>query len=134
MNLTLHAGIIEEMIGHARAMYPNEACGLLVGNRDTATRFIPAENMLASDTAYEIDPAVLASTFRSLRESGEDLVGIVHSHPRGPAEPSQRDLDRAYYPRAAHVIVSLATLESPQVRAFRIIDGQAYEIEIHAIL
>jgi proteasome lid subunit RPN8/RPN11 len=90
--------------------------------------------MLASETAYEIDPAVLASTFRSLRETGEELVAIVHSHPRGPAEPSKRDLERAYYPRAAHVIVSLAAPESPVVKAFRIIDGQAYEIEIRAIL
>jgi proteasome lid subunit RPN8/RPN11 len=134
MNLTIHPGITEQIINHARTVYPQEACGLLVGNEDTATRFVPTQNMLASETAYEIDPGVLASTFRSLRETGEDLVAIVHSHPRGPAEPSKRDLERAYYPRAAHVIVSLAAPESPKVKAFRMIDGQAYEIEIRAIL
>ena len=92
------------------------------------------ENLLDSETAFEIDPALLASTFRSLRESGEELVAIFHSHPKGPAEPSQRDLARAYYPEAGHIIVSLADWESPQVRGFRIIDGQSYEIELHAIV
>jgi proteasome lid subunit RPN8/RPN11 len=134
MNINLHAHLIDEIVDHAKTTYPQEACGLLIGHGNDALRFLPTVNILASETAFEIDPAVLASTFRSLRESGEDLVAIVHSHPRGPAEPSKRDSELAYYPAAAHLIVSLAALEHPQVRAFRVIDGQTYEIEVHAIL
>lgn len=134
MNITLQSEIMDQIVNHARAVYPQEGCGLLVGHATDATRFIPTPNTLASETAYEIDPALLASTFRLLRQSGEQLVAIVHSHPRGPAEPSDTDLRRAFYPEAAHVIVSLAMPERPQVRAFRIIEGRAYEIEVHAIL
>ena len=134
MNFIVDSGVLDRMMEHARATLPNEACGLLVGRNGQAGRFIPTENTLRSETEYEIDPAFLAATFRLLRDSGEELVGIFHSHPKGPARPSNRDLERAYYPEAVHVIVSLADPESPQIGCFRIIDGQAYEVELHAIV
>jgi proteasome lid subunit RPN8/RPN11 len=134
MHISIAAEIMDQLVNHARGVYPQEACGLLIGHTPNAERFVAATNILASETAYEMDPAFLAATLRSLRTSGEQLIAIVHSHPRGSAEPSETDLRRAYYPEAAHVIVSLASLERPQVRGFRIIDGQAYEIELHAIL
>jgi len=134
MNFIVDSGVLDRMMDHARATLPQEACGLLVGRNDQASRFIPTENTLRSETEYEIDPAFLATTFRLLRDSGEELVGIFHSHPQGPARPSNRDLERAYYPEAVHVIVSLADPESPQIGCFRIIDGQAYDVELHAIV
>src|SRR5215813_1618304 len=134
MNFTVDSRLLNRMIDHARAALPNEACGLLVGHNGQASRFIPAENSLRSATEYEMDPAFLAATFRLLRETGEELVGIFHSHPKGPARPSNRDLERAYYPEAVHLIVSLAEPESPQIGCFRIIDGQAYDVELHAIV
>jgi proteasome lid subunit RPN8/RPN11 len=118
MNVSLGPDLLEAMTTHARAAYPQEACGLLAGRVREATRFIAMENVLASETAYEMDPAQLASTFRSMRENGEDLVAIVHSHPRGAAEPSRSDLDRAFYPAAAQIII----------------DGQSFEIELRVIV
>ena len=134
MDITLSAELVEEMIAHARSVLPQEACGFLIGSGTQAARFQAMPNSLASATAYEIDPALLAGTFRALRENGEDLVAIVHSHPRGPAEPSARDRERAFYPQAAHVIISLADSDHPQVRGYRIIDGEAYEIECGIVI
>jgi proteasome lid subunit RPN8/RPN11 len=62
------------------------------------------------------------------------LIAIFHSHPHGPAEPSKTDIERAYYPEVAHLIVSLAELERPQAVAFRILDGEALAIELHVIV
>ena len=134
MNLTVPSHILDELIAHMKRAYPQEACGFLVGLGEDATRFLPLPNSLASETAYEIDPALLVSTLRSLRDTGEEVVAIVHSHPHGPAEPSKRDRERAFYPDAAHVIVSLADVDHPQIRAFRIVDGEAYEIECHIVI
>ena len=134
MHISITAGIMDQIVDHARSVYPQEACGLLIGHSPNAERFVATPNVLASEIEYEMDPAFLASTFRSLRTSGEQLIAIVHSHPQGPAKPSETDLRRAYYPEAAYIIVSLASPERPQVRGFRIIDGQAYEVELHAIL
>ena len=133
MDLTLAPNILEQVIQHAKSLYPNEACGLLAG-RNAAERFIPMTNISASAQEYEIDPAELIQALRHLRDSGESLIAIFHSHPHGPAEPSNTDIRRAYYPEAAHLIVSLAELERPQAAAFRIIDGEALAIELRAIV
>jgi len=133
VNLVLAPGLLDLMIRHSKEKYPQEACGLLVG-RGSAERFIPMENTLASSTAFEMDPAELIGKFRDLRGSGEELVAIFHSHPRGPARPSQSDIERAYYPEAAHLIISLADPERPQAAGFRIIDGEVLEIDVHAIV
>ena len=129
MNLTLAPGILDKVIEHAKVSYPREGCGLL-----TATRFIPVANIAPGATEFEMDPAELIAAMRDLRIAGEELTGIYHSHPHGPAHPSKTDIERAYYPEAAQLIVSLAELERPRVAAFRITHGEALEIELHAIV
>jgi len=133
VKLVIAPGVLDRVIEHARTQHPQEACGLLVGH-GSADRFIPMTNALASSTEYEIDPAQLIATLRDLRSSGEDLVAIYHSHPHGPAHPSKSDIERAYYPEAAYLIISLADPKHPQAAAFRIIDGEVLEIEVHAIV
>jgi proteasome lid subunit RPN8/RPN11 len=133
MNLTLSSDVLEEVFQHAKAAFPIEACGLLVG-RDMADRFIPVKNISPSAQEYEMEPGELIAALRGLRESGERLIAIFHSHPHGPAAPSRTDVDRAYYPEAAHLIVSLAELERPRAEAFRIIEGEAIPVELRAIV
>jgi proteasome lid subunit RPN8/RPN11 len=136
MNLTLAPGILDDVIAHAKACYPLEGCGLIVGMRTSVagTRLIPISNVAQNEAEFEMDPAEFIQTFRDLRNAGEELVAIYHSHPHGPARLSRLDIDRAYYPEAAHLIVSLADLERPRVAAFRIVNGEALEIELHAIV
>ena len=133
MDLTVSSTTLDELIRHAKAVYPFEACGLLIG-RTSAERFVPVTNAAASASEYEMDPAELIAALRELRDTGEKLIAIFHSHPNGPAEPSNRDIERAYYPEAAHLIVSLADRERPQAVAFRIVDGEALPIELHVIV
>jgi proteasome lid subunit RPN8/RPN11 len=134
MNVLLAPGILEEVIRHAKACYPEEGCGLLRGRGRLAERLVPMRNVLASEREYEMDPQELVQELRSIRESGEELVAIYHSHPHGPASPSKRDIGRAYYPSAAMIIVSLADPERPAAAAFRIAGGEALEVELHAIV
>jgi proteasome lid subunit RPN8/RPN11 len=133
MDLLLSPGILEQVIEHAKSCHPIEGCGLLVG-RDRGERFIPVTNLRGSETEFEMDPAELITVLRDIRETGEMLVAIYHSHPRGPAELSKRDIEQAYYPKAAQLIVSLAEPERPLAAAFRIEDGQAIPVEVHAIV
>ena len=133
MDLLLAPGILEVVIDHARAAYPNEGCGLLAG-RHAAERFIPMKNVSPSAMHYEMDPAELIGILRDLRATGEELIAIYHSHPHGPAELSQTDIQRAHYPEAAQLIVSLAELERPQAAAFRIIEGEVLPIEVRVIV
>jgi [CysO sulfur-carrier protein]-S-L-cysteine hydrolase len=134
LNLILAPGLLEQIVTYARSGLPLENCGLLTGRDLSATRFIPITNRLASATEFDMEPAELIAALRSLRTNGESLLAIVHSHPRGPAAPSPRDIERAWYPEAAHIIVSLASAETPEVRGFRILDGEAIEIELRVIV
>lgn len=134
MNLVIGGETLDQVIEHARVCYPQEGCGLLVGHGEEVKRFIPMLNSLRSSQEYEIDPRQLFDFFRTLRISGEQLVGIYHSHPVGAAYPSPRDIERAYYPECAYLIVSLVDPDHPAARAFRIVDGKVSEIEIHAVV
>jgi proteasome lid subunit RPN8/RPN11 len=134
LNLSLAPGLLERIVEYTRSGLPLESCGLLAGKESSATQFIPITNRLASATEFDMEPAELIGALRSLRTNGERLLAIVHSHPRGPALPSARDIERAWYPDTAHVIVSFASAENPEVRGFRILDGEVIAIELRAIV
>jgi proteasome lid subunit RPN8/RPN11 len=65
-----------------------------------------------------------------MREQGEELFGIYHSHPHSPAEPSDTDLRQAGYPEALYLIVSLNTKGVLEMRGFRLRDGQATPVHL----
>ena len=75
--------------------------------------------------------AAITITVLPLTESSEEinqvLLGIYHSHPNGPAIPSETDIAQAYYPEIAQFIISLKQSE-PVVGAFLIENGRFQSI------
>ena len=79
---------------HARRGYPDEECGVLVGQRaaEVAVEMvIPVANREreAPRIRYQIAPEDLLRIQRESRESHKDVVGFYHSHPDHPARPSE---------------------------------------------
>jgi [CysO sulfur-carrier protein]-S-L-cysteine hydrolase len=129
------------LVAHARAEYPNEACGLIVGDEcaaagGRAVRFEPTRNRAASPYRYEIDPDDLLRLTIATDDADEVFWGIVHSHTHTPARPSPTDVGLAFYPDALYLLVSLSEDEAdrgtgaPSVRAWRIVDGAVYEVAL----
>lgn len=116
-----------EMVEHARASLPDEACGLVAGKDGRAVRLFPMRNVDRSPSTYRLDPAEQLAVFDAIEREGFDLLAIYHSHPTTSAEPSDLDRRLALYPEARYVIVSLADADRPVVRAFRILDGRVEE-------
>ena len=83
--------------------------------------------MRASPYGYELGLRRSLLAANDLDDEGFE-VGIYHSHPRSPAEPSQTDINLAQYPHWIHVIVSLDG--EPEVRAWRIADGRVEEEDV----
>jgi proteasome lid subunit RPN8/RPN11 len=139
-SVSVPADIVQAIIDHARAEQPNEACGLIVGDRPAAEggrplRWEPTRNKAESATRYEIHPDDLLRLTIATDEAEEAFWAIVHSHPQTPARPSQTDLGLAFYPDALYILVSLAVDEAdpagaPSVRAWRILDGESSEVEL----
>ena len=116
----------DALVAHARDEAPNECCGWLRGRDGSVDEVRRAENLRASPYGYELDGKSLLAANEADDEGFE--VGIYHSHPRSPAEPSQTDINLAYYPHWSYLIVSLAG--EPSVRAWRIADGRVEEEEL----
>jgi proteasome lid subunit RPN8/RPN11 len=128
--IRVRADILDGMLEHARRQPGAECCGLLAGHGGIITAIFPAENALASPTAYEIAPRELFALFRRMREERLDHLGIYHSHPTGENRPSGRDIEQAYYPEAAYFVISPQRDAPKPIRAFSICDGGAAELEI----
>lgn len=99
-------------VGAATA-YPEEACGLIVGRRGAqlldVTRIEPARNVAEGDRRrrFVVDPQAHFRLLRSLRGTGEEVVGVYHSHPDGRAEPSPADAEMALEADFAWLIVGI---------------------------
>ena len=119
--------LLDEMIEHAMAGRPNEACGMVAGVGDTATHVYRATNAEASPVRYLMEPRDQLRIMQDMEEHDWDLLGIFHSHTHTAAYPSQTDVSLAYYPDALYIIVSLADEARPVVRAFHIVDGNIHE-------
>ena len=111
-----------EMIAHAYAGYPLEACGLLVGSGSTVHRFVPCTNEAASARIYAIPGKELLRAERAADDDGLAIIGVFHSHTHSEPYPSPTDVAQAPDPDWHYVIVSLKR-EAPETRSYRIVDG-----------
>lgn len=129
----IERGIFDRLLAEARANPTIECCGLLAGRGAIISAILPAKNALRSPKAYEIVPQELFDLFRQIRSEGLEHLGIYHSHPSGENTPSPLDIERAFYPEAAHLIISTRPIAALPIRAFRIVEGQASELAVQII-
>ena len=139
--VSIPAAIWAGIVAHARAELPNEACGLIVGDRPAAAggeavRWEPTRNRAASPFRYEIDADDLLRLTIETDDADEVFWAIVHSHVASPARPSPTDIGLAFYPDSLYVLVSLHPDEAdpatgePGPRAWRIVDGAVHEVTV----
>lgn len=108
---------IAEMKAHAERSYPEECCGLMLGqlelgqNSASQKQLVElvaldnswdpevAENLLTEDATdvqskrrrYWIDPRELLRVQREARNRSLSIIGVYHSHPDAAAVPSECD-------------------------------------------
>jgi [CysO sulfur-carrier protein]-S-L-cysteine hydrolase len=127
--MRLSRELYDEIVDHARREAPNECCGMIASRDGTAVKVYPATNAAASPLRYEIDGTEQYRIQMEIYDAGLDLGAIYHSHTRTAPYPSQTDINLAFYPDAAYLIVGLAASE-PEVRAFAIRDGGVEQAEL----
>src|SRR5258708_33268629 len=110
VSLIVHHDVhVREIISHAQQASPDECCGL-IGGHDARTRTVyPLRNVAAEPlVTYEAAPDGLFAAQRAMRDRGEQLLAIYHSHPRSnDPQPSETDVRLAYYPSAVYFIFGL---------------------------
>lgn len=114
-----------EMSAHLSQAYPEEGCGVLLGRESRNLRVVhelvafPNQREDSRHNRYLIAPEQFLAAEKRARERTLDVVGIYHSHPDHPAEPSQFDLDHAW-PYYSYVIVSVQQGEVADARSWRL--------------
>jgi len=129
MTLVIPQAILSEIKTRAIASRPDECCGLLGGRGTLVQTHYPLRNVAEHpERRYFAAPEDLFAAMRRMREEGERMLVIYHSHPRGPARPSATDLAMAFYPRAVYLII--APESEAEVCAFGLNGSSFTEIEI----
>jgi [CysO sulfur-carrier protein]-S-L-cysteine hydrolase len=118
--------LLDRIVEQARAEAPNECCGMIASEDGAAVEVHPARNTAASPLRYEMDGMEQYRIQTAIEDGGRQLGAIYHSHTRSAPYPSQTDINLAFYPEALYLIVGVAG-DDPEVRAFRIVDGEVSE-------
>lgn len=89
--MVIPAAVRAAIVAHAQAELPNESCGLLLLEGETAVEYVAAENASPSPYFFELrlDPLVWADIGdRDIEQA------VVHSHVSSPPRPSRTDVER----------------------------------------
>ena len=123
--LHLPATVRSELARLVADGYPRETCGLLVGRElpDGAEveRVVPARNrdeQRARDR-YLLDPDDHLRAENEARAIGRVVVGVWHSHPDHPAQPSETDRAGAWE-GWAYLIASVTPQGVAELRSWRL--------------
>jgi proteasome lid subunit RPN8/RPN11 len=73
-----------------------EICGALIRQKNRSIKLYPLKNLATKPAKWEIELQWLKEIRKELKGSDQRLVGTFHSHVRGYAYPSPKDLE--YYP------------------------------------
>lgn len=93
------------MIAHAKRHAPLEACGLLAGRSAKVEEVIEVANQARSEVRFIMDPVEQLRAFERIENEGLELLGIFHSHPKGPETVSPTDIAEAAY-AVTHVVIA----------------------------
>jgi len=134
--MNLSQQLLHQIHEHLEACYPNEGCGVMLGQDGTVAEVIGADNQ-RDDSArnrYLIDPLVYLKIEREADKRGLQVLGIYHSHPDVAARPSQFDLYHAW-PDFSYLIISVVKGKAVESNSWRLRDDRsAFDQEAIEIL
>ncbi|MCI0401614.1 MAG: M67 family metallopeptidase [Gammaproteobacteria bacterium] len=127
MKVKLPRALAKQMLDHAQGAAEVEVCGLLGGRGKQITSVYPVPNAADDPTRFFLmEPRAQIDAMRAMRNVGETLFGIYHSHPSAPAHPSRHDLEQTAYPGVLYVIISLANAK-PTMEGYYL-EGGTYKM------
>ena len=119
------AAVRSAIAEHARAELPNEACGLLLLEGDTAVEYVPAEN--ASPSPYFFELRLDPETWADIGDR-EVEQAVVHSHVSSPPRPSRTDVERIGLWQGLPYVIYSVRLD--ELAAWRIVGGAIEPIAV----
>lgn len=134
MALHISENLLEFIKQHAKSTYPYECCGFIYGTDDGENRSVhhveKASNSRDGDQRrrFEISVEEYLHAERQAAHLGYDLIGIYHSHPDHPSEPSEHDRNQAV-PFFSYVIASVKNGTPGTTQSWRLQEDRTFSEE-----
>ena len=120
---------------HLEAGYPNEACGILLGDMTGHAKVVkdiaPVANVWETESdgegqrnRYLISPEDVARADRQAARQGLDIIGFFHSHPDCPSVASGTDREFAWS-NIAFMIVSVVNGKATTTNSWTLRDDRS---------
>lgn len=109
--ITVPRRVYDEIVSHAKESYPDECCGVLIGNTLGSRKVFSSEratniNEERASDRYILDPKELNIIDKGARAACLDIIGFYHSHPDHTDRPSEFDRKEGQ-PGYTYMIVSV---------------------------
>jgi proteasome lid subunit RPN8/RPN11 len=126
MGLLLSQEVLQKIHAHGEGAYPEEGAGLLLGREDAGERLVvdilPLANARedeARHNRYLITAEDMLAGEKEAMCLNLDVVGVFHSHPDHPNQPSEFDRDWAL-PWYSYIITSVNKGQAAASRSWRL--------------
>ncbi|OQW74450.1 MAG: hypothetical protein BVN35_10230 [Proteobacteria bacterium ST_bin11] len=134
-DISLPRKLTNQLLHLAQLSPETEVCGLIGADKQgMPVSCYPVDNSASTpQTRFLLDASQQIEAMRQIRDKGESLFAIYHSHPHSPAQPSPTDIQEASYPDALHLIISLNTKGVLELRGFKIAGQNVEELALNLI-
>ncbi len=137
MKLELSSKLINQIHAHGEEAYPGEGAGFMLGSVNDELRVVTdilklpnAREESAQHNRYLLTPQDVLRSEQEAAKRGLDVIGVFHSHPDHPNEPSEFDRDWAM-PWFSYIITSVNAGQAVGSRSWRLKDDRsAFDEEI----
>jgi len=131
MSARLTSVQIDRIRREGEISYPQECCGLLLGQLANGAKVIvetyPVNNAREEAAKYNrflIPPSAVREAEQYARGKKLDVLGFYHSHPNAEARPSPFDLEHAW-PFYSYIIVSVRDRQAGDLTCWRMLDDRS---------
>jgi proteasome lid subunit RPN8/RPN11 len=131
MSLHLSRFILDEIQAHGAQSYPDEGAGFLLGRASgeqrSGVQIYAAPNVreqAARARRYLLEPQEMLKAEQAAAAAGLDVIGIFHSHPDHPSQPSEFDREWAL-PWFSYLITKIEKSVAIETRSWRLSDDRS---------
>lgn len=135
MILELHPDLLGRIHAHGEDAYPEEGAGFLLGSTETTSRRVTeiltlsnAREDAARHNRYLLTAQDMLRAEDEADKLGLEVVGVFHSHPDHPNQPSEFDREWAM-PWFSYIITSVHSGNAVQSRSWRLVDDRSKFVE-----
>ena len=127
MEIEISKVLIEKINSHVEAAYPEEGAGFLLGNNNEVKEILPLTNAREDEARHNrflITPEDYLKAELKADELDLNLIGVFHSHPDCPNEPSEYDREWAQ-PFFSYIITRVDNGKTVSHRSWRLVEDRS---------